>query len=55
MAATTQPGKPVKVTPNNTPLNGAELKNADINYSQYGDDSSAPNQATPGGLNQKYT
>ena len=49
MAATTQPGQP------KTPLNGAELKNADINYSQYGDDSSAPNQATPGGLNQKYT
>lgn len=35
-------------------LNGAELRNADINYNQYGDDSSAPNQATPGGLNEKY-
>jgi hypothetical protein len=24
-----------------------ELKNADVNFNQYGDDSSAPNQATP--------
>lgn len=32
-----------------------ELKNADVNLSQYWDDSSAPNQATAWGMNQKYT
>lgn len=31
-----------------------ELKNADVNFNQYGDDSSAPNQATAGGMNEKY-
>lgn len=61
MAATTTfqtPGAwatPKKTQPINTPINGADLRNADINYNQYGDDSSAPNQVTPGGLNEKYT
>ena len=32
-----------------------ELKNADVNLSQYWDDSSAPNQAIAWGMNQKYT
>lgn len=32
-----------------------ELKNADVNFNQYGDDSSAPNQATAWGMNMKYT
>lgn len=32
-----------------------ELKNADVNFNQYGDDSSAPNQATAWWMNQKYT
>lgn len=32
-----------------------ELKNADVNLSQYWDDSSAPNQATAWWMNQKYT
>ena len=31
-----------------------ELKNADVNFNQYGDDSSAPNQATPWWMNEKY-
>ena len=35
--------------------NGSGLRNADINYSQYGDDSSAPNQAQAWWLNEKYT
>ena len=34
---------------------GRQLKNADVNFSQYWDDSSAPNQATAGGQNDKYT
>ena len=38
-----------------TTQNQRQLKNADINFSQYGDDSSAPNQATMGGQNEKYT
>jgi len=32
-----------------------ELKNADVNFNQYGDDSSAPNQAQAWGMNTKYT
>ena len=32
-----------------------ELKNADVNFNQYGDDSSAPNQATAWWMNEKYT
>lgn len=31
-----------------------QLKNADVNFSQYWDDSSAPNQATAWGQNDKY-
>ncbi len=31
-----------------------ELKNADVNFNQYGDDSSAPNQATAWWMNEKY-
>lgn len=38
-----------------TAENQRQLKNADINFSQYGDDSSAPNQATRWGENEKYT
>lgn len=34
---------------------GRQLKNADVNFSQYWDDSSAPNQVTAGGQNDKYT
>lgn len=38
-----------------TTTNQRQLKNADVNFSQYGDDSSAPNQATRWGQNEKYT
>ena len=38
-----------------TAENQRQLKNADVNFSQYGDDSSAPNQATRWGENEKYT
>lgn len=38
-----------------TTTNQRQLKNADVNFSQYWDDSSAPNQATAWGQNDKYT
>ena len=38
-----------------TTQNQRQLKNADVNFSQYWDDSSAPNQATRWGENEKYT
>lgn len=45
----------VSGTPTSNWGNGRQLQNADVNFSQYWDDSSAPNQATAWGQNDKYT
>lgn len=55
---TETPVVPTPVTPKKKASNGGtttrELKNADVNFSQYWDDSSAPNQATAWWENEKY-